>query len=119
VRTSGDRIGGNNVAGTSAANRVDRCVVLVEEAVAFQLLVEGEDGALGGSVDIASSTTASIEVVGVRGGDLGWRARERSLLETVVVTGSTSARVVEAAGGVDGRALGNDGHVEGWFLYLL
>jgi hypothetical protein len=93
-------------------------VVLVEKAVALQLLVEGEDGALAGSVDIASSTTASIEVVGVRGVDLGWRG-ERSLLETVVVTDSTSARVVEAAGGVDGRALGNDGHVEGLFLYLL
>lgn len=112
VRARRDRVGRHNVAGSAAADRVDGRVVLVEEAVALQLLVEGEDGALAGGVDVAGSTAATEEAVGLRGGDLRRRGVEVLLLEAVVVTDSASARVVETAGGVDGRSFSDDGHFE-------
>jgi autotransporter translocation and assembly factor TamB len=118
VRAGRDGIGRNNVAGTTATNRVDRCVVLVKEAVTLELLIEGEHGTLAGSVDVSGPAATTKEAVGVRGGDLRRRRRERSSLEAVVVTGSAAARVVEAAGGVEGRGLSDDGHFEGgvWLL---
>src|SRR5690606_665870 len=49
VRAGRQGIGGNHVSSTATADRVDGSVVLVEDAIALELLVKAEDGALGGT----------------------------------------------------------------------
>ena len=111
---SGAGGGGNDVAGTAAANRVDGSLVLLEDAVALELLIEGEDGTLGARADVTRTAAAAIEALGLRDGDDGGRLGEggRGGLEAVVVSSAAAAGVVVGTDGVDGSRLSDDGHCD-------
>lgn len=108
----------------AAADVVDGSDLGVDDALALELLVEGEDGALGGAVDVAGAAAARGEgapcVVG--GGQRGERGRARG------GGGGRDGRGVDvlevagaAAAGVDVACAGDGGvrfcEVEGGFHF--
>jgi hypothetical protein len=59
VRAGCNCLAGNNVSGAAAANGVNGSMVLVEEAVSFELLIEGEHCTFRLGLDVSSSTAAA------------------------------------------------------------
>lgn len=114
VRARRDGVGGHDVAGAAAADRVHGRVVLVEQPVALELLVEAEDGALARRPHVASAAATAKEALRLR---LRRRQRRRRCRQRrrqlVVVADAAAARGVVAAGGVERRGLGDHGHCGG------
>lgn len=98
-------------------------MVFVEDAVAFNLLVEAEGSPFGGIASIAGTAAAGVEV-GPRGRGDGGR-RSRKVLGDRVVVASTAAAAVENAGGGGRSALGDsETHCDGgcgclWWWFVL
>ncbi len=109
----------------AAADVVDGSDLGVDDALALELLVEGEDGALGGAVDVAGAAAAGGEGArgGVGGGQRGERGRARGRgggcdgrgVDVLEVAGA-------AAAGVDVACAGDGGvwfcEVEGGFHFV-
>ena len=61
-------IRGNHIAQSTPSDVVDRSEVLLPGLLAFQLLVEAEDGSLGAVVHVAGAASAALEGLGLVGG---------------------------------------------------
>lgn len=97
-------------------------MVLVEETVAFELLIEGEHGTLSLGFDISNSTAATEEDLGGRGGGRNggfWGRAQEARAQAAIVASSAATSMVVGTGVVDGRTFGDlDGHC-GLFVCLV
>lgn len=86
----------------------------MEEAVAFELLIEGEHSTLGLGLDVSNSTTATEEDLGGRGGRRNgsfWGRAKEAGAQAAIVASSAATSMVVGTGVVNGRTFGDlDGH---------
>lgn len=90
----------------------------MEEAVTFELLIEGEHGALGLGLNIANSTAATEEDLGGRSRGRGgnssyWGRAKEARAQAAIIASTAATSMVVGTSVVDGRTFGDlDGHCD-------